>query len=411
MRAFFIHCCLLTILGSCSIIEIQEQVKIIDSVGILSGKVKLSSPQKGPVIVRHYHKDNGVYVFDNYVRATPEGDFMFQQFPGTYFIGAFIDINNDGEYQSDTEDANYYSLELGKPTEIVVESGKTVANIDLIISGKPFALSTKAETKKALIKPVENIGVVISLEDPVFVDNNYSMGLWRPAQFFEQVGGGLFFLQEYQQGKIPVLFIHGMGGGPVDWKQAIEKIDRRYFQPWIIFYPTGLRLDMVSNYLVKSVAHLQGLHGFKRLYVAAHSMGGLVAHSFVKKYLATYPDLAESIGLVITVNSPMDGMQSALKGVKNSPIVLPVWRDVATGSQFIKVLNDWWWPEDIPYHLIFSYKTGDSDDGTVSLQSQIPMQLQTKATRLYGFNNSHVETLDNAAFLTLFNAILIQSLD
>jgi pimeloyl-ACP methyl ester carboxylesterase len=372
MRTLFIQCCLLAVCTSCSIIEIQNQVEIIDSVGIIRGKAKLTSPQKG----------------------------------GTYFIGAFIDSNNDGEYQPDTEDANYYSLELGKPTEIVVESGKTVTNIDLIISGKRFALSTTAETKKALIKPVENIGVVISLEDPVFVDKNYSMGLWRPAQFFEQVGGGLFFLQEYQQGKIPVLFIHGMGSGPVDWKQAIEKLDRR-----IIFYPTGLRLDMVSNYLVKSVAHLQGLHGFKRLYVAAHSMGGLVAHSFVKKYLAAYPDLAESISLVITVNSPMDGMKSALKGVKNSPIVLPVWRDVATGSQFIKGLNDWWWPEDIPYHLIFSYETGRSNDGTVSLQTQIPMQLQTGVTRLYGFNNSHVETLNDDSFLTLFNSILIRSLD
>ncbi|MCK5191587.1 MAG: hypothetical protein KAR12_16195 [Methylococcales bacterium] len=90
---------------------------------------------------------------------------------------------------------------------------------------------------------------------------------------------------------------------------------------------------------------------------------------------------------------------------------MPVWRDVATGSQFIKGLNDWGWPEDIPYHLIFSYKTGSSDDGTVPLRSQIPMQLQTEVTRVYGFNNSHVGTLNDAAFLTLFNSILIQSLD
>ena len=411
MRTFFIHCCLLTILGSCSILEIKNQVEIVDSVGTLSGKVKLVSPQKGPVIVRRFHKDNGVYVFDNHVRSTPEGDYLFQSRPGTYFIAAFIDVNNDGEYQSDEEDANYYSLELGIPAEIVVEAGKKVVINDVIIAGKPPALKIKAEIKKALIKAVENVGVVISLDDPVFDNDNYSMGMWRPIQFLEKVGGGLFFLQEYQQDKIPVLFVHGIGGGPVDWKQAIEKLDRRYFQPWVIFYPSGLRLDMVSNYLVKSVAHLQGLHGFKRLYVAAHSMGGLVAHSFVKKYLATYPDFAESIDLLVTVNSPLNGMQSALKGVENSPIVLPVWRDIATGSQFIKGLNDWWWPKDIPYHLIFSYETGDSDDGTVPLQSQIPMQLQTKVTRLYGFNNNHVGTLNDDTFLTLFNSILIQSLD
>ena len=81
------------------------------------------------------------------------------------------------------------------------------------------------------------------------------------------------------------------------------------------------------------------------------------------------------------------------------------WKSIYQGAQRLG------WPEDIPYHLIFSYKTGSSDDSTVPLQSQIPMQLQAEVTRLYGFNNSHVGTLNDAAFLTLFNSILIQSLD
>ncbi len=411
MRAFFIHCCLLTMLSSCSILEIQDQVKIVESAGVLTGKVKLLSPQKGPIIVARYHEDNGVYVIDSYTRATSAGDYLFHVFPGTYFIAAYIDVNNDGEYQADEEDANYYSVELGEPAEIVVESGKTVVNEDLIIVGKPPALATKAKTKSALIKAVKNVGTVISLDDPVFDRENYSIGMWQPIRFLEQVGGGLYFLQEYQQDRIPVLFIHGIDSGPLEWKQAIEKIDRRYFQPWVVYYPTGLRLEMISNYLVNSIARLHGLHDFKKMYIAAHSMGGLVAHSFIKKFLATHPELAESIDLLVTVNSPLNGLQSALQGVENSPIVLPVWRDIATGSDFIKELNDWWWPEDIPYYLIFSYETGDSSDGTVPLQSQIPMQLQTKVTRLYGFNNGHVGTLNNDSFLTLFNSILIQSLD
>ncbi|MCK5477347.1 MAG: hypothetical protein KAI44_00370, partial [Methylococcales bacterium] len=92
-------------------------------------------------------------------------------------------------------------------------------------------------------------------------------------------------------------------------------------------------------------------------------------------------------------------------------IVLPAWHDIATGSEFIKRLNDCRWPEEIPYHLIFSYQTGNSGDGVVSLQSQIPMQLQTETTRLYGLNNSHVGTLNDDDFLSLFNSILLQSID
>lgn len=309
------------------------------------------------------------------------------------------------------EDGNYYSLESGKPAGIVVRPGETVINKNFIIYGKPPALVTKAETKRALSKAIENIGVIISLDDPVFTKENNAMGMWTPVQFLQQVDGGLFFLQKYQQDKIPILFIHGMGGSPVDWKRAIEKIDKRYFQPWVICYPTGLRLEMVSQYLVNSISYLQGLYKFKKIFIAAHSMGGLVAHSFIEKYLSTFPDYAENIDLVITVNSPLNGMQSALSGVNNSPIVLPAWRDIATGSEFIKGLNDWWWPEEIPYHLIFSYQTGNSGDGVVSLESQIPMRLQTETTRLYGFNNNHVGTLNDDAFLSLFNSILLQSID
>ena len=113
MRAFLIHCCFLTMLSSCSILEIQDQVEIVESASVLTGKVKLLSPQKGPVIVARYHKDNGVYVIDSYVRATSDGYYLFHLFPGTYFIAAYFDVNNDGDYQSDEEDANYYSVELG----------------------------------------------------------------------------------------------------------------------------------------------------------------------------------------------------------------------------------------------------------------------------------------------------------
>ena len=68
------------------------------------------------------------------------------------------------------------------------------------------------------------------------------------------------------------------------------------------------------------------------------------------------------------------------------------------------------WPDKIPYHLVFSYKTGSSDDGVVHLQSQIPLKLQSEAVRMYGFKNTHAGTLNDATFLELFNMILADSL-
>jgi hypothetical protein len=102
----------------------------------------------------------------------------------------------------------------------------------------------------------------------------------------------------------------------------------------------------------------------------------------------------------------MGGLASASMGVKYSPIVLPCWRDVAVGSDFLKDLHAWSWPQEIPYHLVFSYVSGDSGDGVVPLESQIPPHLQDEAVRMYGFNHDHVGTLDDPRFLALFNQIL-----
>jgi hypothetical protein len=247
---------------------------------------------------------------------------------------------------------------------------------------------------------------VTTLDDPRFIRDNYKMGLWRPFDFLDVAEGGLFFLQEYEQGKVPVLFIHGVLGGPTDWRTAIESLDRERFQPWVFFYPSGLRLDMISDYLVEAVSRLQNKYSFERFNVAAHSMGGLVTRSFIKKYVAHAPGNSSRLGLVMTVNSPMAGMGAAASGVKHSPIVVPSWRDVEPGSAFLQDIHAWNWPEGIPYHLVISYKDGKSGDGTVPLQSQVPLKLQSESTRMYVFNNDHVGTINDQDFLALFNGIL-----
>ena len=65
----------------------------------------------------------------------------------------------------------------------------------------------------------------------------------------------------------------------------------------------------------------------------------------------------------------------------------------------------------MPYHLVFSFQTGDSSDGTIPIESQLPLALQGEAVRLYGFHDSHVGTLSNQGFLNQFNAILREAAD
>ncbi len=46
-------------------------------------------------------------------------------------------------------------------------------------------------------------------------------------------------------------------------------------------------------------------------------------------------------------------------------------------------------------HPFFGYETGDSSDGTITLQSQLEQRIQFAAVKMYGFNASHVGILND----------------
>ncbi len=395
-----LFCCLLA-LGGCALVEIEEQTRIADNTGVITGKIKPPEKQTGNIIVGLYRNEKGFFILENHMMATPEGGYLFHLTPDTYYIAAFVDSNNDGKYQPD-EYASYY----GKPTAVKVGAKQTVTLPVLYIKGK-LAINHKYKSIDNTPLAVKNIGRVVSMHTPLFNEDNESMGLWKPVDFLEKIGGGLFLLQQYQDNRIPVLFIHGANGGANDWMKIVEKLDRTRFQPFLFYYPSGLRLDMVSDFLTRSVSQLQNSYGFRQLFIIAHSMGGLVARSFVMKYRKRYPHAAKSIHLLVTINTPMKGMHSAANGVRNSPIVVPSWRDVATGSSFLQKLNAWQWPGEIPYYLVFSYESGKGGDGVVTLQSQIPLKLQSEAVRIYGFNASHAGILEKNVFIAKLNEILL----
>ena len=392
--------------SGCSLLKIKEQTERIENVGEIKGSVTVSGAQKGSVIVLRFRDENGTPVLNYHSNAADNGDYQFYVAPGNYYIAAFVDQNNDRQYQK-SEHGNFF----GVPNIISVQGRETIELEPIQISGIVPKPEIEAKVRVELRESLKNIGKVTSMENPTFTQDNYSLGMWRPVDFLEQIGGGLFFLQPYLENKVPVLFVHGVNGGPTAWKAAIDNLDKDKFQPWVLYYPSGLRLDIISDYLVQAVVSLQKKYHFNQLNVVAHSMGGLVTHSFVKKYREQYPVISQKLKFVMTINSSMGGMESAAAGVKHSPIVIPAWNDVTPSSTFLRTIHDWTWPKDIPYHLIFSFKNGSDGDGLVSLKSQIPYKTQAESTRMYGFNNDHVGTLNDSDFLALFNKLLDDSLE
>ncbi len=394
------------LLSSCSLFEIKEQSELVENAGEIQGRVEIPDDQKGHVNALLFRVGKEAIVLENQFALSLDGHFTFHVLPATYYVAAFIDTNGDETYQPE-EPANYYGSTTGSPTGFPVSIGKTLT-LDTLKVKERLKQRSNLDVKVDLELTHKNIGRITDLDNAMFSQEFASMGLWNPIDFIEQIGGGLFFLGEYQNDKIPLLFIHGANGSARDWAEVIARIDRERFQPWVLYYPSGVRLDMVSDYLINAVNRLHTRHGFKKIYIVAHSMGGLVARSFMMKYQSGENDA--KLAFAMTINSPMKGMASAKYGTKHSPIVVPSWRDVAEGSDFIQKLHAWQWAKSIPYHLVFSYESGEGDDGVVPLQSQIPLHLQSEAVKIYGFNSGHASILKDAKFIEQFNTILADSL-
>ncbi|MES9860667.1 MAG: alpha/beta fold hydrolase [Candidatus Thiodiazotropha sp. LLP2] len=392
--------------SGCSLLEISQQTKDVNQAGTISGSVAVESGSDAPVTILLFTKQDFAPQLERKYSLQGAGEFRFYAREGSYYVAAFQDTNRDNLYQQIEPATIFGGDDIFNATALTLDSNGHIELGKLLLKD-PISKNVNRDNISFDIKQ-DHTGETVSLDDARFSREIGSLGLWKPISFVDQVGIGLYMLSSYEVGRIPVIFIHGAGGTPLEFAELAQSLDSSRFQPWVLHYPSGLRLDIVSDYLVKSINQLESQYPFDSFYLIAHSMGGLVMRSTVKKYYES--EHQPAIGLAMTINSPMDGMASAEFGAKSSPIVVPSWRDIATNSKFLGEIRDWPWPNLIPYHLVFSYQSGDGDDGVVDLESQIPLSLQAEATRLYGFNAGHATILRNPQFIREFQYILNKSL-
>lgn len=384
-------------LTACSLPGLRQQVQEIEGAGEIRGRVVTEARQDGRVVVLLFEADGAGLALRSSRLVASDQQFSFAVFPGQYMLAAFIDVNDDGAFQREEPAAIH-----GAPSWIPVAAKQTAELPPLSIRGPiEAAFDLQVDLEHAVA-----IGDVRPLSDPIFDETTDAMGLWRPLDHLGQGRAGLFMLQPYDPAKTPLLLIHGMNGAANDWAPFLERLDPHGLQPWVLQYPSGLPLELISDFLVVAVHQLRQRYRFHQVQVVAHSAGGLVARSFALKYAKRFPGEADTLGLVMTVSSPLLGMNSAAAGVRYSPIVVPAWRDVATGSEFVSHLNDAPWPAEVPYYLVFSYLAGSGDDGVVDMASQLPLSAQRAASGVYGLEAGHSAILDDQAFVELCESIL-----
>jgi len=125
--------------------------------------------------------------------------------------------------------------------------------------------------------------------------------LWKfaTAAFFsgEQKLGktGLYLVQPYQEGKIPVIFVHGTASSPATWARMFNGLQgnhelRNRFQFWFFIYTTGNPIAYSASLLRDSLREAVSTFdpagtdpALKQIVVIGHSQGGLLTKMMVTK--------------------------------------------------------------------------------------------------------------------------------
>lgn len=119
------------------------------------------------------------------------------------------------------------------------------------------------------------------------LDSVATNGLLRVDQV-EKLAG-LYMLQPYQPGKIPVLMIHGLWSSPMTWMEMFNDLRsnpeiRQNYQFWFYLYPTGQPFVATAANLRHELQHVRRVFdpqnqepAFDQQVLVGHSMGGLVA--------------------------------------------------------------------------------------------------------------------------------------
>lgn len=393
----------------CGFRTLKKDLHVIEETAVLEGQARVQGAGGDPIVVV-VHSTATNRIADLFLLPRP-GPFFFVLSAGGYQLAAFEDRNRDLSYQPEEEPAAVV-------TDLVLRPGEHRADVVLAIDPNsrariPFAASGLSPGQREVEHfPALQIGTLVAMDDPRFSDENAKIGLWDPLRFLFEVGAGVYFLEEYDPEKTPVLFVHGAMGHPGNWTHLVGTLDRSRFQPWLLYYPTAPHLDRVAQGLVRTLASLQVKYRFPRLILVAHSMGGLVtraALNFAMQH-AAHRRVVE-IPAFISISSPWNGHSAAAEGVEYSPVVAPSWEDMAPGSPFLTGLPKTPLPPECEYTLLFSYHgsasfSGEANDGTVAVSSELSMPIQQQAAHVRGFDETHTSILANRDVAALVSGIL-----
>jgi pimeloyl-ACP methyl ester carboxylesterase len=402
-------------------VELRKEDSEILKSTCLVGTVQALSKGDGPIIVAACAKCRGAMAVADYTVLHDSGEFELMVAQGDYYVFAYRDRNRNLIYETG-EPAEPYGHIVSAP------AGGVVRMIDLTIPKTGGSIEVPDGFKISPLAPQRLIsreaGTILSLDDDLFSAENGMMGFWEPTKFFKEISGTIYFLEKYDPKKIPILFIHGACGTPGGWKNVVDHIDRKRFQPWFFYYPSGARISAMSHLLSWKMDNLQKKYGFDELYITAHSMGGLVARSFIIDYGKYFP----YVKLFVALSTPWGGDKMAENGVEKSPAVIPCWLDMQPEGRFIKSLYREKMPASVKFYMFYGYQGHrnpfrrdnedtnafsslldffrSNNDGTITLSSLLDIRAQSEPKMVWGFDEGHTSILSSRDVIDQYNSII-----
>ncbi|MDB6076713.1 MAG: hypothetical protein JWO82_460 [Akkermansiaceae bacterium] len=388
-------------LNSCSTLNLLgRDVRAMDQDTRLVGRITGSQSKVVKVFVLKKGSGAEGYTVADCGSPNGMGDFAFL-LPGRkpYFVAA---VQGGGERLSLYGGHEMREIPPGKDsqaTPLLLNLARSINRKDPAVRPLDHALESwdpgQAGTSGAV---AIGCGELASLDDAAFDDEAGLKGLWAPVTSVKRHGMGVYFLEPYDPKKIPVLFVHGLGGTARCWQPLIDSLDHRRYQAWVYSYPSGLPLEAVGKALGDLTDRLQKHYGFRRLHVVAHSMGGLVARRAVQR-------IGNEIGgryvsSLTTISTPWNGVLFTVVGTLGLPAPVPAWFDLRPNSRFIRqVLED---PLPVPHLLIstdkarFNITLPCRNDGTVAVASQLDPRAVSQAAATCVVHEDHTRVLEVA---------------
>ncbi|MFH0974921.1 MAG: alpha/beta hydrolase [Spirochaetota bacterium] len=371
-----------------------------NNTSVIMGSINLKELKEQPVVILAYSvnpvTEEKKYI-TSYVILNHTTNFMLYLPEGVYYLYAITDSNNDYIF-----DGNEITGVYGRPDKIVLKNNEIRNDINLNI-GSSELNGIKLPEKFSVQYNYNSIeyttynGQIRKIYSEIFSSDNAKIGWWHPSLFMKAFGANIYLTANYDPSKIPVLFVHGAQGSPQDWAYFYVRLDKKKYQPLFFYYPAGLRLPLLSKLLYIKIKELEQKYRFKRLYLIAHSMGGLVTRSMLTTYCG---DKEKLIKLYATFATPWSGFEFADAALKTAPYVLPSWIDVSSHSMFIKTLLDKNISSSIDYYLFF----GKNDN--TSKGRALDARAYSGAKGIFGFNADHNTILSEKEVFDKFNEIL-----